>query len=315
MSFDRKLNINKNIISIILTSFFSFIIFFSNESIYVKKVERLIIDIYSTLSYPTTWYGNILSIKEENSVLSQKIVQISLMNAKLENYKIENDNLRNMLKFKESYKYLSLLPANIVNNHYSISSKSCIINAGSNEKINNNLAVIDMYGNLMGKIISTAENNSKVQLLTDNNFSVSIKLNDNSLAQFKPTHGRYGILEVAGEEGPLVKIVGLVEKPLPSDASSRFAVIGRYILHPEVFSHLDKKVVGADKEIQLTDAIAMMIGGAPFYGMRFEGKRFDCGDRVEYLEANLAVALTREEMSDEVLSIIKRYIKMPKCKI
>jgi len=131
-----------------------------------------------------------------------------------------------------------------------------------------------------------------------------------------PNHTRrYGILEVAGEEGPLVKIVGLVEKPLPSDASSRFAVIGRYILHPEVFSHLDKKLVGADKEIQLTDAIAMMIGGAPFHGMRFEGKRFDCGDRVEYLEANLAVALTREEMSDEVLSIIKRYIKMPKRKI
>ena len=126
---------------------------------------------------------------------------------------------------------------------------------------------------------------------------------------------RYGILEVAGEEGPLVKIVGLVEKPLPSEASSRFAVIGRYILHPEVFSHLDKKVVGADEEIQLTDAIAMMIGGAPFHGMRFEGKRFDCGDRVEYLEANLAVALTREEMSGEVLSIIKRYTKMPKRKI
>ena len=121
---------------------------------------------------------------------------------------------------------------------------------------------------------------------------------------------RYGILEVEGEEeGPLVKIAGLVEKPLPEEAKSRLAVIGRYILHPEVFSYLDKKVVGADKEIQLTDAIGRMIGGAPFHGLRFQGKRFDCGDRVEFLEANLAVALTREDLSEEVSSLIKRYIK------
>ena len=111
------------------------------------------------------------------------------------------------------------------------------------------------------------------------------------------------------EEGPLVKIAGLVEKPLPEEAKSRLAVIGRYILHPEVFSYLDKKVVGADKEIQLTDAIGRMIGGAPFHGLRFQGKRFDCGDRVEFLEANLAVALTREDLSEEVSSLIKRYNK------
>mgnify|MGYP001289636205 CR=1 FL=1 len=120
---------------------------------------------------------------------------------------------------------------------------------------------------------------------------------------------RYGILEVEGEEGPLVKIVGLVEKPPSAEAKSRLAVIGRYILLPEIFSHLEKKVVGADKEIQLTDAIAMMIGRLPFHGMRFQGKRFDCGNKVEFLEANLAVALTREDLSDEVSSFIKRYIK------
>ena len=79
-------------------------------------------------------------------------------------------------------------------------------------------------------------------------------------------------------------------------------------MHPEVFSHLDKKVVGADEEIQLNDDIDMMIGGAPFHGLRFQGKRFDCGDRVEFLEANLAVALTREDLSEEVSSLIKRYI-------
>ena len=133
-------------------------------------------------------------MKEENIVLSQKLVQLSLLNSKLENYKQENENLREMLKFKESYKHLSLLPANIVNNNFSLYAKSAIINVGKVNQIKNNLSVIDENGNLVGKTIRIGEKNSKIQLLSDNNFSVSVKIGK-SIAQFKPTLGKYGMLE------------------------------------------------------------------------------------------------------------------------
>ena len=99
------------------------------------------------------WYNNILSIKEENKLLSQELVQLSLMNSKLVNYQKENSHLREMLKFKEAYKYMSLLPANVVNSNLSISSRSYIINVGKKDNIVKNLSVIDAYGNLVGKIL------------------------------------------------------------------------------------------------------------------------------------------------------------------
>ena len=91
MSFERKLNLNKNIISFIFTSFFSLFIFFSNESVYVSKVESFFLDTYAYISYPKKWYQDIFTIKEENALLSQKIVQLSLLNSELNNYKYENE--------------------------------------------------------------------------------------------------------------------------------------------------------------------------------------------------------------------------------
>ena len=90
---------------------------------------------------------------------------------------------------------------------------------------------------------------------------------------------RYGIMDMESESGPLVKIKGMVEKPRGEEAPSNLAIIGRYILHPDVFTHLETQDPGAGGEIQLTDAMAAMIGHQPFNGFRFEGRRYDCGDK------------------------------------
>ncbi|HAT36523.1 MAG TPA: UTP--glucose-1-phosphate uridylyltransferase [Rhodospirillaceae bacterium] len=123
-----------------------------------------------------------------------------------------------------------------------------------------------------------------------------------------PDHtDRYGILDIETDEGDLVEVKGLVEKPKPSEAPSTLSIIGRYVLMPEVFDHLAEKQAGAGGEIQLTDALAKMVGNSPFSGFRFAGKRFDWGDKVGFLEANLAFALNRGDMSDAVRQVIADY--------
>ncbi|NKB22294.1 MAG: UTP--glucose-1-phosphate uridylyltransferase GalU [Alphaproteobacteria bacterium] len=119
---------------------------------------------------------------------------------------------------------------------------------------------------------------------------------------------RYGIVDTGAENGSLVEVNGLIEKPDPKDAPSTLSVIGRYVLLPEVFEHLARKETGAGGEIQLTDSMAKMIGTSPFHGLRFEGRRFDCGDKAGFFEANLAFALAREDLRDEVSSLIKQYV-------
>ena len=117
---------------------------------------------------------------------------------------------------------------------------------------------------------------------------------------------RYGIIASGADDGRIVEVAGLVEKPDPADAPSTSAVIGRYILLPEIFEFLDRQRVGADGEVQLTDALARMIGTAPLQGLRFEGERFDCGDKVGFLQANLAFGLARPELRDELGAYVER---------
>ena len=120
--------------------------------------------------------------------------------------------------------------------------------------------------------------------------------------------GRYGVLDVSKDEGKLVAARGVVEKPDPATAPSRLCIIGRYILQPDVFEALGQIEQGAGGEIQLTDALAKLIAAKqPFYGLRFSGRRFDCGDKVGFLEANLAFALVRPELRAAVKDIIKHY--------
>jgi len=119
---------------------------------------------------------------------------------------------------------------------------------------------------------------------------------------------RYGVLKIGATEGNRVEVLGLVEKPAPEDAPSDLAIIGRYVLLPEVITYLSQMDRGAGNEVQLTDAMAKMIGHTPFHGLKFEGKRFDCGDKIGFLEAQIAFALARPEMADAVRAFLKNYV-------
>jgi UTP--glucose-1-phosphate uridylyltransferase len=118
---------------------------------------------------------------------------------------------------------------------------------------------------------------------------------------------RYGILRVGRDDGRLVEVTGLVEKPAPEQAPSNLSIIGRYVLLPQVIEHLARMERGAGNEVQLTDGMAKMIGDLPFHGLRYEGTRFDCGDKIGFLEAQVAFALARPDMAPAVRSFLKTY--------
>ena len=124
---------------------------------------------------------------------------------------------------------------------------------------------------------------------------------------------RYGILDIGSDDGRLAEIKGLVEKPDPADAPSTLSIIGRYILLPQVFGYLSERKKGAGGEIQLTDSMAKMIGQAPFHGLRFAGTRFDCGDKAGFFEANVAFALARPDLRDQIASVIRKYAAEESC--
>lgn len=113
------------------------------------------------------------------------------------------------------------------------------------------------------------------------------------------TH-KYGIITPGARDGRLVEVTGLVEKPAPGTAPSNLMIPGRYILQPEVMRVLENQARGAGNEIQLTDAMARMIGEQPFHGFSFDGRRFDCGDKAGFITANIALALDRDDVGPDV---------------
>ncbi|MDF1747696.1 MAG: UTP--glucose-1-phosphate uridylyltransferase GalU [Alphaproteobacteria bacterium] len=118
---------------------------------------------------------------------------------------------------------------------------------------------------------------------------------------------RYGILDTPNPTDQLAEIRGLIEKPKPADAPSTLSIIGRYILDGSVFSHLERHEKGAGGEIQLTDAMAKLIGTQPFHGLRFDGERFDCGTKEGWLAANIAFSLARADRRALTEEILARY--------
>jgi UTP--glucose-1-phosphate uridylyltransferase len=116
----------------------------------------------------------------------------------------------------------------------------------------------------------------------------------------------YGIITPGETNGDLTEVRGLVEKPEPSEAPSRLGVIGRYILQPEVMGVLDAKETGAGGEIQLTDAMAKLIGKQPFHALKVNSVRYDCGDKTGFVIANLAMALERDDVAPRVREFISR---------
>ncbi|WP_298281424.1 UTP--glucose-1-phosphate uridylyltransferase GalU [Acidocella sp.] len=119
---------------------------------------------------------------------------------------------------------------------------------------------------------------------------------------------RYGILKVGETHGDIVEVTGLVEKPKPEEAPSNLSIIGRYVLLPEVVKYLSQMERGAGNEVQLTDAMAKMIGHTSFHGLKFEGKRFDCGDKIGFLEAQIAFSLARPDLGPAVREFLKNYV-------
>jgi UTP--glucose-1-phosphate uridylyltransferase len=116
----------------------------------------------------------------------------------------------------------------------------------------------------------------------------------------------YGIITPGETRGALTEIRGLVEKPNPADAPSRLGVIGRYILQPDVMQVLDAQERGAGGEIQLTDAMAKLIGRQPFHALKVDSVRHDCGSAAGFVIANLAMALKRDEIASAVREFLGR---------
>ena len=120
---------------------------------------------------------------------------------------------------------------------------------------------------------------------------------------------KYGILDAQELEKNIFKINDMVEKPSPDKAPSNLAIVGRYILTPKIFEYLGKKEKGAGGEIQLTDAMKTLLKEQPIYGYKFNGQRFDCGDKAGFQMANLAFALERPDMRDKLIKFIKKIQK------
>ena len=115
---------------------------------------------------------------------------------------------------------------------------------------------------------------------------------------------KYGIITPGAADGALTEVKGLVEKPKPADAPSTLAIVGRYILQPEVMAVLGGGEKGAGGEIQLTDAMEKMIGEQPFHGVTFAGVRYDCGDKAGFIHANVALALARPDLATSVRAML-----------
>jgi UTP--glucose-1-phosphate uridylyltransferase len=110
---------------------------------------------------------------------------------------------------------------------------------------------------------------------------------------------RYGIVEVEAPHSATSRIRSIVEKPKPADAPSRLAVVGRYVLTPTIFAHLERIGRGSGGEIQLTDGIGALMGEEAVYAHRFEGKRYDCGSKLGYLQATVEYALAHRQLGRE----------------
>ncbi len=120
---------------------------------------------------------------------------------------------------------------------------------------------------------------------------------------------KYGIVKTAEKRGDLLRMDRIVEKPKPAQAPSNLAVVGRYLLTPRLFAHLEKIGEGAGGEIQLTDGIARLMGEEPAYAYKFAGKRYDCGSKLGYLQANVEYALAHPELAKRFRAYLRTLVK------
>ncbi|MEK3978676.1 UTP--glucose-1-phosphate uridylyltransferase GalU [Psychrobacillus sp. FSL K6-2836] len=120
---------------------------------------------------------------------------------------------------------------------------------------------------------------------------------------------RYGIIDPINADDRLMRVRQFVEKPKQADAPSQFGIVGRYILTPAIFSLLEDQKIGAGGEIQLTDAIERLNRSEPVYAYNFEGKRYDIGEQLGFIDTTIAFALERPDLRQGVEDILKKYVK------
>ncbi|HEY0568733.1 MAG TPA: UTP--glucose-1-phosphate uridylyltransferase GalU [Xanthobacteraceae bacterium] len=118
----------------------------------------------------------------------------------------------------------------------------------------------------------------------------------------------YGVVGVGAAKGKAFNITSMVEKPARKDAPSNLIITGRYILQPEIFDILEGQQTGAGGEIQITDAMLTLAKKQPFYGLKFDGKSFDCGSKIGFLSANVAYALAREDIAPDFRAELQRLL-------
>ena len=118
----------------------------------------------------------------------------------------------------------------------------------------------------------------------------------------------YGVVGVGKTKGDLFELAGMVEKPKKEVAPSNLSITGRYILQPEIFNVLETQERGAGGEIQLTDAMLGLAKSQPFYGFKFKGKSYDCGSKSGFLAANIAYAMDRDDLRDDLREEMKKYL-------
>ncbi len=202
MSKTRISYINKDILALFVTSLISLVILLSNTSPQIEELKIQLSWTASKISSPISWYRNIFSIKEENVLLKNKLVQLSLINSELESYRQENKRLKDLLNFADD-QVINYRTANVVNYHFGITNQTIIIDMGLLDSLTNNLPVMDENG-LLGKTILINDHASLIQLITDKNIRVSIRVGEErTLGIFMPTHGKYGILEGVRKTTPL----------------------------------------------------------------------------------------------------------------
>ena len=118
----------------------------------------------------------------------------------------------------------------------------------------------------------------------------------------------YGVVGVGETKGKAFAITKMVEKPKAAEAPSNLSITGRYILQPQIFDILEKQAAGTGGEIQLTDAMVALAREQPFYGLKFEGRSFDCGSKIGFLTANVAYGLDRPDIAPEFRSELRRLL-------
>ena len=119
---------------------------------------------------------------------------------------------------------------------------------------------------------------------------------------------RYGVLVPGATRGNVIEVRGMIEKPSPAEAPSRLAVIGRYILSSTIFDYLAQEKIGIGGEIQLTDAMEELLGVEEFHGLKFEGRRYDCGNKAGYIAANIAYSAQDEQFVSQVRELVSETI-------